>query len=139
MANEFQARILTPRAELFSAQVTEALIPGFDGECGVLAEHEDFVGLLGTGVLKVVSAGDDFWFMVSSGVFELASGTLTVLTEVAESAKDIDIEFAKKRATELEPALTNLNSYNEKSHSERIEYDRARARLEAYRRTHLVN
>ena len=139
MAKEFQARILTPAAELFSAQVSEALLPAFDGECGVLADHEDFIGLLGTGVLKVVTAGDDFWFMVSSGVFELSNGTLTVLTEVAESAKDIEVEVAKKRAQELEPVLATLNSYSEKSHSERIEYDRARARMEAYRRTHLVN
>lgn len=139
MATEFPVRILTPGAELFTGQITEALIPSFGGEHGVLAGHQDFIGLLGTGVLKVVSQGDDYWFMISSGVYEIVNGRLTILTEVAEAAKDIDVESAKARVSTLEPVLATANTFMPQFEADQTEFERARARIEAYRRTHLVN
>lgn len=136
---QFQLRICTPRGELFSGLVTEAILPGLDGEVGVLAGHKNFIGLLGTGVLKLVRDGDDYWFMLSVGVFEMRGGALTVLAEIAEPASEINNQLNAERVKELEGSISSMSSYLDDYAQLKVEYDRASARLEAYRRTHLVN
>ena len=139
MANEFSATVLTPANQVLDTQVTEVILPAFDGECGILAGHEDFIGLLGTGVLKIVRGGDDYWYVVSSGVFEVSNGKLTVLAEHAEQAQEVDADKARAKLNELEPKLGQVNSYSEESEEFFRELERAKARLEVHRRTHLVN
>ncbi len=139
MAITYDLKVCTPVKELFSGSVTEVILPGMDGENGVLAQHKNLIGLLGTGVLKLVTDGDDYWYMVSSGVFGLNGGVMTVLAEVAEVANEIDIEAAKSRAQELAPKVSSANTYLSEFDELKVEYDRVNARIEAYRRTHLVN
>lgn len=129
---EFALEIRTPARELLEWQVSEVVLPAIDGEVGVLAHHEDFIGEMGTGTLKVVRDGNDYWLMVSSGVFEVRNGKLSVLAEIAESDKEIDAELAGSSLRALE-AQENLDVVAKR------QMDRAKARLEVYRRTHLVN
>jgi len=139
MAEQFSLRVLTPSRELISALVTEVLLPAHDGEVGVLAHHGNFIGVLGTGVLKLVTKGDDYWFMVSSGVFEVREGELTVLADVGEAMNDIDVEAARKKMVELEPTLSGKSEFDPEYDFIKVEFERAKARLEAHRRTQLLN
>lgn len=139
MDREFSLKILTPGRKLIEASVSEAVLPAFDGEVGVLAGHQDFVGLLGTGVLKVVQHNDDYWFMVSSGVFRVTGGSLTVLAEVGEPAGEVDIEQVRDQLRGLEGQITALTTSDNKHLSVKLELDRARARVEAHRRTSVLN
>ncbi len=139
MATEFRITISSPARKLLETEATEVILPGFDGEVGVLAGHQDFIGLLGTGVLKLVRGGDDYWFMVSGGVFEMKGGVLSVLTEVGEKPDDIDFEGAQARAESLEPELLKKSTYSKDHEGLFVEYQKERARLEVHRRTELVN
>ena len=91
-ANEFQLQIRTPARTVIDARVTEVVLPAHDGERGVLPGHERFVGLLGTGALKLVREGDDFWFVISSGVYEVQGAKIVVLTEYAQDAREVNVE-----------------------------------------------
>lgn len=139
MATEFKLKIYSPGSKLLEAQVTEVILPAFDGECGILAKHQDFVGLLGTGPLKLVRDGNDYWFMISSGVFEVKAGNVTVLTEFGESPDTINIEQARIKIEEAEAALAKKSSFEDDHSRVLTEYQRAKARIEVHRRTDLVN
>jgi F-type H+-transporting ATPase subunit epsilon len=137
MAKEFNIKVLTPGSKVLDTKASEAVLPAFDGDVGVLADHQNYIGMLGTGVLKVVSGGDDYWYMVSSGVYEVCGGDVTVITEVAEEAKDVNPELAKNSIQELAPKLEKLSPLDENYPALKINLDRERARIEANRRTAL--
>lgn len=139
MSAEFELEILTLGKKLFGEKVSEAIIPAWDGETGILANHENFVGKLGTGSLKIVQEGKDFWYMVSGGVYEVRDGVVSVLAQVAEEASQVDMESAKEIDEKLSSELpkTNLNTIAGQNMT--MELERARARLEVYNRTKSVH
>lgn len=139
MAQDFLVEVFTPDRVLISDQVSEVVLPGFDGKCGVLPGHEDFIGLLGTGPLKIVKGGNDYWFMLSSGVFEVMGGKLTILADLGEEASEIKAEATKKRLSELESAITQKSQFATDFSSFNLEYQRTKARLEVSRRTELAH
>jgi F-type H+-transporting ATPase subunit epsilon len=138
MEKEFAFRVVTQSRPLVSTDVTEVVLPGFDGEVGILAGHQDFIGVIGTGVLKVVRGGDDYWYMVSSGVFQVQNGEVTVLVESGEDAREVDVESCRTKLRELEDALETKSTSQEIDRT-RLEFDRTKARIEAHRRTALLN
>jgi F-type H+-transporting ATPase subunit epsilon len=138
MADTFDFQLLSPAHQIAKGQVSEVVLPGYDGEVGVLVKHEGFLGTLGTGVLKVVRDGNDYWFMVSSGIYQVRDGALIVLAEIVESASDIDIDATKERlksaASEIEKRSAYAPGYEKLSK----EVQQLRARVEVHRRTELV-
>jgi len=141
MDREFNVQILTPSSTLFSGKATEVVLPAFDGEVGILAGHGDFVGLLGTGSLKIVSGGNDDWFILSSGAYRVSSGELTIMAEKGEMPdKNADLATLSARMNELEKRLGDFKSFTPEEFPElKREYDEIRAKLEVHRRTQLVN
>jgi ATP synthase F1 epsilon subunit len=140
MSKEFSLEILTPGRELLTCQVTEVVLPAFDGERGILANHEDFIGLLGTGPVKIVRGGDDYWFMVSSGVYQVKGGGVTLFAELAETAAEVEPEAAEDKVKELERIFANTAEFDPEQYPvQKLAYDRNAARLEIHRRTERVH
>ncbi len=141
MTKEFDVEILTPVQTLFAGKATEVVLPAYDGEVGVLADHSNFIGLLGTGALKIVTDGDDYWYMLSSGVYEVRGGKLTILAELGESPEAVnDVDALNIRRKELEAAMGDIKVVTPGQYPLlKKEYDQIRARLEIHRRTELVN
>lgn len=131
MATNFEFEILTPGRKLLSTSVSEVVFHAFDGERGVLSNHENFIGLLGTGALKLVREKDDYWYLVSSGVYQVNEGVLTLFAMHAEAANEIDLAAAKAR----------IAAFDDKTNDQAkiAENKRDLARLEVYKRTELVN
>ncbi len=141
MSREFEVQILTPAATLFKGLATEVVLPSYDGETGILAGHADFVGLLGTGPLKLVTDGDDYWFVLSSGAFRVESGKLTILAELGERPnKDIDLDDLTSRLKELDAKLADVKNFSSDNFPKlKEEADQLRAKIEVHRRTEVVN
>ena len=140
MATSFSLEILTPAKKVCSEQVTEVLLPAYDGETGVLPQHGDFIGVLGTGVLKLVREGNDHWFMVSSGIYQVKEGAVTVFADVAEPATEVDIEQAKadvEKYSGLLNDVANFDPQNAEEHARSLKL--AESRIEVNRRTSLMN
>ncbi len=136
MSKDFSLEILTPARELLRTTVSEVVLPAFDGERGILAQHEDFIGILGTGAVKIVRDGDDYWFMVSEGVYEVRDGSVTLYAELAETAEEVDVEASSIRVRELEEIFTKVEKFDlDKYPAQKLAYDRSQARLEIHRRT----
>ena len=136
----FPLSISLPTAKLFEGNVSTILLPAHDGEVGVLPDHENFVGLLGSGALKYVHEGKDYWLAVSSGIFNVLNGKLSVIAEYAVKGEDIkNIEESPTLIKSLEDQLAKGSSFAEDSMPVRVQLQRERAKLEVYRRTHVLN
>jgi len=139
MSEEFNVDILTPGRVLLRSKASAVVIPAFDGERMILAHHANFIGKLGTGVLKVVKDGNDHWYMISGGVFEITGGKLTVLTELGEGAAEANVAAAKEQLPALEKKVFSESSFESGYDVSRLAYERAKARVELHRRTAELN
>ena len=141
MNKEFDVQILTPSKALFRGKATEVVLPSYDGEVGVLEGHADFVGLLGTGALKMVTGGNDHWYMLSSGVYQVEDGKLTILAEQGETPQPgIDIAVLSQELKVLSEKLADFKSFTPEEYPKwKVEHDRIKARIDIHRRTEIVN
>jgi F-type H+-transporting ATPase subunit epsilon len=80
------------------------VVPGEDGEMGILPNHAPLLSTLKFGILKVRTKGEEELFTVAGGVVEVQPDLITVLADSAENVGEIDIaraEEARKRAENL--------------------------------------
>jgi len=99
--------IVTPEARIFSDEVDTVVLPGFEGEMGVLPAHAPLVTTLQCGELRIIKAGKTTELAVGDGLVEITGSYARVLTDMAINADDID-EKAVEEA--LERAKANLES-----------------------------
>ena len=79
------------------------VLPGVEGEMGILPNHAPVLTVLQFGVIRIRSKGEEQFFTVSGGVVEVQPDQVTVLADAAENVAEIDIqraEQARKRAEE---------------------------------------
>mgnify|MGYP006282623145 FL=1 len=95
--------IVTPEAKTFSDNVDSVVIPGVEGEIGVLPMHAPLMTLLEPGELRVMKNGEETRLAVGEGFVEVTQEKIAVLTDMAVKESDIDesaAEAAIKRAEE---------------------------------------
>ncbi len=101
MGTSFQLRLLTPDESVFDDQVEAVLVPGENGQFGVLTGHTKFVTTLVAGELRYVQGGQSFKLAISGGFAEVSPAGVTVLADTLERPEQIDLaraETAKKEA-----------------------------------------
>lgn len=89
---------------VFSGDVDIVVLPGSDGEMGILPHHAPLLTTLKIGIIKVRSGGKEEVFTVAGGVAEVQPEIVTVLADAAENVEEIDVaraEAARKRAQEI--------------------------------------
>jgi F-type H+-transporting ATPase subunit epsilon len=135
VSRDIVVEILTPDRRLFDGPVSEVILPAHDGQCGILPGHGDFVGLLGTGVLRAVRDANPEFFMISGGLYSVNEGQLTVFAELAESVADINLEQARARVAEIEQTFADHAHYNPADYDTlKSDYEKNRARVNACQR-----
>lgn len=105
MANTLQIEILTPSGEVLTTTASEVLLPSSKGELGILPNHEDLVGLLSTGTVKIVEDGKDFWFVVSGGAFKIENQVVTLFAEYGVKADDLKSSDVDSQLNEIREGL----------------------------------
>ena len=93
--------IVSPEGELFSGEVEMLIAEGGSGEVAINPRHAPLLATLKPGPLRLtMEGGEEEVFFASGGFIEVQPGSITVLTDVAERATDID-EAEAERAKEL--------------------------------------
>jgi F-type H+-transporting ATPase subunit epsilon len=105
MADKLQLEVITPEKMVLREAVDEVTLPGLDGELGVLPEHTPLISQLQTGALTYRKSGEKRSLHVSGGFAEVLPDRVSVLTDVAEAAEDIDAERAKRSRERAEKRL----------------------------------
>jgi F-type H+-transporting ATPase subunit epsilon len=97
--------IVTPERLAYSDEVDMVLVPGVDGELGILPHHTPLVSLLGVGELKIRKGGDEESFAIVGGFLQVRPDKVVVMAETADLASEIDLEKAQEARREAERAL----------------------------------
>jgi F-type H+-transporting ATPase subunit epsilon len=101
MANTLKLEIVTPEATVYSEDVDMVTLPGVEGEMGIFPMHVPLMTQLVSGALAVRKGGQDFFLAVGDGFVEITSERVSILTDMAIKAENIDeakAEEARKRA-----------------------------------------
>jgi len=90
--------VVTPERQLLREGVVEVVLPGADGELGILPGHAPLITELGIGELRYRGAGgkEEVHLAIIRGFAEVLTDRVTVLAETAELAEEIDVERAKQ-------------------------------------------
>ena len=80
------------------------IVPGVQGEMGILPNYAPLLSSLKFGILRVRYMGQEQIFTIAGGVIEVQPDLVTVMADAAENVQEIDIsraEAAKRRAEEM--------------------------------------
>lgn len=98
-----RCEIVSQDRMVYEGDVDIVVLPGTDGEMGILPHHAPLLTTLKIGIIKVRSAGKEQVFTIAGGVAEVQPDIVTVLADAAENVEEIDVaraEAARKRAEE---------------------------------------
>ena len=110
MSEEFKIEIVNPeRSFLSKKNVTEVIIPAFEGEMGILKDHISIISLLKPGIIKIFSKPGEEKYYVEDGIVEFKDNNLSILTSSIFSLSDMDRNKVEQILKEAE---------NEKNNSE---------------------
>ena len=91
MNEEFSIEIVNPdKSFLQRKDVTEVVIPAFEGEMGILKEHISIISFLKPGILKILSSSNTEEYYVEDGIVEFKDNTLSILTSSIFSLQNTD-------------------------------------------------
>ncbi len=108
MTHTLRVDIVSAEAEIFSGEATMIVATGELGELGITPRHAPLITRLKPGHVDVVlAAGERQQFYVSGGILEVQPQVVTVLTDTAIRAADLDEVAAQRAKKEAEDALAN--------------------------------
>ena len=99
-----RCEIVSQDRTVFEEDVDIVVLPGTDGEMGILPHHAPLLTTLKFGLIKVRVKDQEQVFTVAGGVAEIQPDIVTVLADAAENVAEIDekrAEAAKRRAEEM--------------------------------------
>ncbi|MFL6972530.1 MAG: F0F1 ATP synthase subunit epsilon [Xanthobacteraceae bacterium] len=85
----FHFDLVSPEQLVFSGEVEHVVVPGSEGEFGVLAGHAPLVAMLRPGILKILGPNEQR-ILVVGGFAEVTGDALTVLADRAVPVEDVD-------------------------------------------------
>ena len=103
MADKLSFALVSPERELFNGDVDHVVVPGAEGEFGVLPNHAPVMSVIKPGALRVINDGAERRIFVNGGFADVTPEGLTVLAEEAIDLADItpaDLEQDLKNAQE---------------------------------------
>ena len=91
MSEEYSLEIVNPeKSFLLKDDVTEVVVPAYEGEIGILKDHISIISFLKPGIIKVFSKSGENSYYVNDGIIEFKNNNLSILTSLILNLKDID-------------------------------------------------
>lgn len=128
--------IVTPERKVVDTEVDSVTVPTASGEAGILSAHAPLISALKPGLLSFSQKGNVEKLAVSTGFVEVSHDLVSVLTDFAETAEDVDTAAAKRDREEAEKDLADSGSSSVEETEpirERIEHANARIQVAALR------
>ena len=98
MSEEFKVEIVNPeKSFLIKEDVSEVVVPAFEGEMGILKDHISIISFLKSGIIKILSKSGEENFYVEDGIVEFKNNNLSILTSSIFNLADLD----KSKQTDL--------------------------------------
>ena len=91
MSEDFKIEIVNPeKSFLVKEDVSEVVVPAFEGEMGILKDHISIISFLKPGIIKVSSKSGDENYYVEDGIIEFKNNNLSILTSKIFAVADLD-------------------------------------------------
>jgi F-type H+-transporting ATPase subunit epsilon len=100
MADTLHFSLVSPERELFSGDVAHVVVPGTEGEFGVLAHHAPLMSTIKPGLLRIFTGEREVRMFINGGFADVTPHGLTILAEDA-------VDLAQQDAGEIEQHLRN--------------------------------
>ena len=117
MSEDFKIEIVNPEKSFLSKEdVTEVVLPAFEGEMGILKDHISIISFLKPGIITVYSKSGEEKFFVEDGIVEFKNNNLSILTSSISNLTDLDqskiqdlLKLAKKELDK--PEINDQSKY----------------------------
>ena len=123
--------IVTPEKRVFDAEVDSVTVPTATGEAGILPNHAPLISALKPGILAYSNKGSVERLAVTGGFVEVSNNRVSVLTDSAETASEIDLAAIRSEREAAERELASRSAAPiEETESIRERIDAADTRLQ---------
>ena len=96
MNNKINFDFVSPEASIVSSEVEMVLIPGIDGDAGILPNHSPFMTTLRQGIVEVTfEEGNVKRYLVEGGFADITQDKMTILAENSINLSDSDSNTLK--------------------------------------------
>ncbi len=134
MASTIRVEIVSAEKELYTGEATMVFAPALLGEVGIAPQHTAMLTPLAPGDVRVRTVeGDDEVIYVSGGILEVQPDVVTVLSDTAIRAQDIDEEAVLRAQEEAKRTLAEHGNEVDEARA-RAELIQAAAQLQALRK-----
>lgn len=134
MASTIQVEIVSAEHDIFSGEAEIVFAPAVEGEVGVAPRHAPLLTFLRPGEVRVRKpGGEEEFFYVSGGILEIQPHVVTVLSDTAMRAHDLDEAAALEAKERAERMLADRQADIDEAKA-RAELAQAAAQIQAIRR-----
>ena len=91
MSEEFKIEIVNPeKSFLVKDDVSEVVVPAYEGEMGILKDHISIISFLKPGIIKILSKSGDESYYIEDGIVEFKNNNLSILTSSIFNIADMN-------------------------------------------------
>jgi len=110
LPDKINLTIVTRERKIVEVEVDEVILPGYEGELGILPGHTPLLAILKVGELRYRSDGQSERMVISWGFAEVLPDRVIVLAERGFLPSEVDPAEAERMRRELEKELADLSS-----------------------------
>ena len=108
MSETFNIEIVNPEKSFLKKEnVSEVVVPAFEGELGILKDHISIISFLKPGIIKIFSGAEEERFYIDDGIVEFKDNSLSILTSSIFDIKNIDKNHISNSISEAEKELSS--------------------------------
>ena len=134
MAMTMHLDVVSAEESLFSGLVEEVIAPGTMGDLGIMPRHSQLITTLKAGELQYKTKDGLVSLFVAGGIMEVQPSIVTVLTDNAVRADDLDEQAAQEAMKRAEAALDGKDPDDMDYEAIKAELDAAKAQIEMIHR-----
>ncbi|MDF1825483.1 MAG: ATP synthase F1 subunit epsilon [Verrucomicrobiales bacterium] len=108
-----QLDIVTPESKAFSDEIDSVVVPGVQGEMGILKSHAPLVTTLQPGELRYLKEGEEHSLAIGTGVVEISNDRVSVLTDMALGESEIDEDAVEKALARAQDSMKEISTPEE--------------------------
>ena len=124
MSEEFKVEIVNPEKSFLNKDdVSEVVVPAFEGEMGILKDHISIISFLKPGIIKILSKSGDENYYVEDGIVEFKNNNLSILTSTIFNLADMDKSKQQDllKQAEEEANKTDINDQSKYLADQKVE------------------
>ena len=109
MSEEFKVEIVNPeKSFLIKEDVSEVVVPAFEGEMGILKDHISIISFLKPGLITISAKSGEEKYYVEDGIIEFKNNNLSILTSSIFNLKNLEKSKLQNLLKDAQEASSNI-------------------------------